>query len=64
MVKTVSCVLYVLQEESRINRREDSSLSYCIDDSPPWYLSIVLGFQVPQPTPVLMVYSIHLWNSI
>lgn len=53
-------VLYVLQEESRINRREDSRLAYCINDAPPWYLSIVLGFQVPQPLPVLMhgiIYS-------
>ena len=31
-----------------MKRKEDSSLAYCVDDTPPWYISIVLGFQVPQ----------------
>lgn len=30
-----------------MKRKEGSSLAYQIDDTPPWYLSVVLGFQVP-----------------
>jgi len=28
-----------------MKRKEGSSLAYCIDDTPPWYLNVVLGFQ-------------------
>ncbi|XP_020615395.1 solute carrier family 23 member 2-like isoform X2 [Orbicella faveolata] len=33
------------EEESQMKRKEGSSLAYCIDDTPPWYLNVVLGFQ-------------------
>lgn len=33
------------EEESPMRRKEGSSLAYSIDDIPPWYLSVVLGFQ-------------------
>ncbi|KAJ7381270.1 hypothetical protein OS493_001388 [Desmophyllum pertusum] len=31
--------------ESQIKRKKDLNLAYAVDDTPPWYLSIVLGFQ-------------------
>ncbi|KAL9967255.1 hypothetical protein ACROYT_G025440 [Oculina patagonica] len=31
--------------ESQIKRKKDLSLAYAVDDTPPWYLSILLGFQ-------------------
>lgn len=39
----------VPQEETNTRRKNALGLSYVIDECPPWYLSIVLGFQVTSP---------------
>ena len=39
----------VPQEETNARRKNALGLSYVIDECPPWYLSIVLGFQVTSP---------------
>ena len=41
-----------------MKRKEGSSLAYRIDDTPPWYLSIVLGFQVPHSVTSSRSYGI------
>lgn len=40
------CALCAQQGASQVERKKAIGLAYSIDDTPPWYLSIVLGFQV------------------